>query len=181
MVDVSIADKQRDAVCALANSADTDFLELAGALYELHANDRSAISKVEEATVLSRRQLYNLMDIGELTSNHAISRDDAMSIGPTKLQIIARHVLDTDDVKSEQLAQMVGLARVAKARVLARALNGANPRNTKAFVFHLNKSETSLLRQTLLQFGARPSENGGLIGKERALRGLVRNYWSDEE
>lgn len=176
----SIAE-QIDHARLVVSELENGFYDFARALFDFHASDPSAISMLLEHTDLSRRQLYNLLDVGEFITNHSISKHDAISVGATKLQIIARHVLGRAEVSAKQVSEMMILARATKSRKLARALAGANPRETKAFVFHLDKTETSLLRETLMQFGARRTKNGGLTRKEYALNGLLREAWREME
>ena len=139
----------------------TSFYETALAINELRKVDRSWSARLLGKVDLSRRRLYDLADVARLISDFKISKDEAQSVGVTKLIKVARHAFEHDGISAHDVREMLEIARVTKAIRLAKVLEGQNPRETKVFVFHLNKTETSLLRETLIDLGAKKAANGG--------------------
>lgn len=121
------------------------------------------------------------MDVARLISDFEISRDEAESVGVTKLIKVARYAFEHDDLSAHDIQEMLEIARETKVTRLAKVLEGKSPRKTKAFLFHLTKGEAGQLKETLVHLGAKRLSNGGLMGKERALKRLLREYWKDQE
>lgn len=179
--EVPVIDELEQNVLVVCSSHSATFFEVALAIHELQLLDRSWAARLVGKVDLSRRRLYDLVDVAQLISRFKISKDEALSVGVTKLIKIARHAFEHDDLSAHDAREMLKIARETKVTRLAKVLEGQNPRETKAFVFHLTMGEAGHLKETLVHFGAKRSPNGGVIGKERALRRWLREYWKDEE
>ncbi len=160
-------------VVSLASEKSVGFFEMADNIASMHAADPTKLRDLPELTGMSRRRLYYLLDVGRLIANGQISRSEAEAIGWTKLQIIARHILDEGMEGVNELRPLLEIAKETNARSLPKKLLGQKSGDTKAVVFHLTKSQRAELREALQHFGARLGHRG-LQHKDRALTGLVK-------
>lgn len=157
----------------LAQKPALNFFDLAQAISALHEKDPSELSDLVKRIGMSRRRVYYLLQVGELTKVHGISKADAEKVGWTKLQIIARHIAKMGGETSADLAYYLTLAATTKARDLPAALVGRKLTSTRAVQFHLSSGLRSEVNLALVSFGAKRGRRG-LLKKERALLRIVR-------
>lgn len=113
-----------------------------------------------------------MLDVGKLIDAGDLSKSDAEEIGWTKLQIVARHIMDHESVTQEEFEKFLDIARVTKARDLRQAFMGQQNTETRAEVFHLTQDEQSILREALVAFGAKKVPSG-FTSKEVALMQII--------
>lgn len=142
----------------------------------LYDSDPSYLHGVQAETGMSRRMVYCLLDVGKLIDAGDLSRSDAEVIGWTKLQIVARHIMNQGSATEEELEGFLDIARVTKAKGLRSVLEGQNKSETRAEVFHLTIKKQSIVREALVAFGAKKkvtSKGPRLSNKEAALIKLI--------
>ncbi len=149
-----------------------NFFELAQAVKILYDADPSFLHPIQAETGISRRMAYCLLDVGKLIDAGDLSKSDAEEIGWTKLQIVARHIMDHESVTQEEFEKFLDIARVTKARDLRQAFMGQQNTETRAEVFHLTQDEQSILREALVAFGAKKVPSG-FTSKEVALMQII--------
>src|SRR3546814_15611862 len=105
---------------AFASNPSKNFYDLARSLYPLHCISPASLKEIGKATGMSPRRLYYLAGVGRMLDHYAIEKSQVEKVGWTKAQIIARHIADTSDVSSAQLAEWLELAAATTARDLKR-------------------------------------------------------------
>lgn len=165
--------KIRQETIRLAREPKLNFFELAGLIADLHGADPAEITDLPQEARMSRRRLYYLLDVGRLIRKCPITKAEAERVGWTKLQVIAQHTAQRDDLDQSEVRSFLETAAVSRVRALAAALKGGDPRSTRAAVFHLTKGERDQLEDALTAFGAKPGRTG-LIDKEAAIMELTK-------
>lgn len=163
--------KIRRETILLARAPALNFFELAGLIADLYAADPGEIRDLPQDARMSRRRLYYLLEVGRLIRNSTITKAEAERVGWTKLQIIAQHVGQLDEVGEAELRALMELADDTRVRALSETLRRGSPPLTRAAVFHLTESDRMKLDQSLLTFGAKHGRTG-LVNKEAAIMQL---------
>ena len=166
---------QQQALC-LADEATVNFYELAGMIVQLH--DTGGFQGLLGETSFSSRRLYYLLEVGRFVHRWNIRKNEAESVGWTKLQIIAAH-LQNLEANADVVAQCLNLAQQMTAHTLRDTLKRgqAVPRRTVAF--RLNTSERTFLNEALVTFGAKRTGRG-CTDKDEALIRMVRAAMSSK-
>lgn len=157
----------------LAAKPALNFFDLAQTISALHEHDPAELSDLAQRAGMSRRRVYYLLRVGELTKACGISKADAEKVGWTKLQIIARHLTESDEKSIENISDQLALACDTKAHDLPAVLRRRKVPATRAVQFHLTSSAQAEVNMALLAFGAKRGRRG-LEKKERALLRMVR-------
>ena len=155
----------------LASEPALHFFELAQVLTKLHDTDPRLLRDLPDTSEISRRRMYYLIRTGTLLRDKRVSREQAETIGWTKLQIIARHMHKAGS--SFDFQELLDLASKHNARDLPAALRGGKVVPRRVVHFYLNVGERAELNEALIEYGAKRARRG-LSSKEAALIRLVR-------
>lgn len=115
--------------------------------------------------------MYYLVQVGDLIRKYDISKTKAGEVGWTKLQVVARHLKNSEH--SANVNELLELASTTKAHDLGALLRGRKGAATKAVQFNLKAKARAELADALVAYGAK-AKRRGLTQREAALIRIIR-------
>jgi len=172
-------DHLKEQALALAAKPTKSFHAFARALWAAHQHDRGFMHEVEKVAGIKRRSLFYLLNVGEFLTDYDVPEEQAERIGWTKLQIIARHVMNQPNRISQQaIKRRLRLAAQTPAHALRAVLEAAeeqSPEPQHSILLRIPASQYADVEAALLACGAKRSGRG-LVGKEAAAVKLAISH-----
>lgn len=166
---MTISDKTiDDKIAILADYVGRDFMRLARELKELQDIKPDMFIEVVDKLELGKRTAFALARIGRIFGDFDVPDEQLNRIGWAKLNRIGGYL------NEENAAHLLSMAESHTYHQLDLILKGQEPvEGTKVMLLYLAEADHIRLSQLMMQHGAKPSPNGGLVGKEAALMAIL--------
>ena len=159
-----------DRALALSSDVEDNFLDLGKSLRQLQDRDPDLFNQIVAKSNLGRRKAYYLVEVSCIFDPLPVPRSRLRKIGWTKLQLIGKHIDDSNS----NLDELLDLAETTNTKELERQMRGEKPMgNAHCVLMYFRPKEYDELEAALLANGA--SKVGkGLVDKEKALITAIR-------
>ena len=152
----------------LSSNVEDNFLELGKSLRQLMDREPDLFQQIIGKDPRKRRKMYYLVEVSRIYEPLPIPRSRLRKIGWTKLQLIGKHI---DDSNMEELLQ---LAEESNAKELERHMRGEKPLgNAHCVLMYFSPKQYAELEEVLIQNGGQRSGRG-FLNKEEALINAIR-------
>jgi len=157
----------------LTDKIGVDFMDHARLLHSLYEDDPAEFGKVAEGLGIGQRKAYYLVEIGRAFQGIPVTREQAMAIGWTKLQLISSRI------NQKNCKLLLAQAELYPVHELKEILEGKSPLSEKRCVLiYFTEEQYDRFANVLVLYGAK-RKGRTLRFKEEAILAALSKLHPD--